>query len=157
MDSRRQREAAARATVVVRAAAACELATHAVEMRKVAASEARAATSRATAASGAALSEAAALAAAVREARAAHEARVHTATSCAASAAARVARVVALCGSVRCVRQRPYARPSHQRGVRLHTPSDDEEEQDVVKNFEQDVAKKEELNGAAATKEGELP
>jgi hypothetical protein len=154
MDSRRQREAAARATVVVRAAAACELATHAVEMRKVAA---RAATSRATAASGAALSEAAALAAAVREARAAHEARVHTATSCAASAAARVARVVALCGSVRCVRQRPYARPSHQRGVRLHTPFDDEEEQDVVKNFEQDVAKKEELNGAAATKEGELP
>jgi hypothetical protein len=41
--------------------------------------------------------------------------------------------------------------------VRLRTPFDDEEEQDVVKNFEQDVAKKEELNGAAATKEGELP
>jgi hypothetical protein len=63
----------------VRAAAACELATHAAEMRKIAASETRVAASRATAAREAAsASEAAALEAAAREARA------HTATSPAA-------------------------------------------------------------------------
>jgi hypothetical protein len=71
-------------TAAVRAAAACELATHAAEMRKIAASETRVAASRATAAR-----EAAALAAAALEA-AAREARAHTATSPAAVRASAV-------------------------------------------------------------------
>jgi hypothetical protein len=43
-----------------------------------------------------------------------------TAARASAAAAARVA--------MRRFRQQPYARPSHQRGVRLRTPSDDEDE-----------------------------
>jgi hypothetical protein len=64
-------------------------------------------------------------------------------------------RAVALRESVRCVRQRPYAGPSRQRGARLRTPSDDEEDGAAVKK-EQDIVKMEEPNGAAATKDHEL-
>jgi hypothetical protein len=101
-------------------AAAHELASRAVETRELTASEARAA----------AVHEAAALAAAVLEA-VAHEAAMHTAA----------ARAVALRGTVQCVRQQPYARPSHQHGARLRTPFNDE---DAAKKEEHDVAKKEE-------------
>jgi hypothetical protein len=87
----------------------------------------------------AATSEATALA------RAAREVAAHTVAAREASADARAMRAVALCGSVRCVRQRSYARPSRQRGARLHTPSDDEEDGVAVKKKEQDVAKKNQM------------
>jgi hypothetical protein len=67
-----------------------------------------------------------------------------------ASSSARVA--------ARRFRQQPYARPSRQHGLRLHTPSDDEDEVVVLAKVEEgvkeekmdtgDVVKKEEQDGA---------
>jgi hypothetical protein len=64
----------------------------------------------------------------------------------AARSAVAAARAAAIRWSVQRVRQRPYAWPSRQRGARLRTPSDDEEEQD---GLDGDAAKKEEHDGAA--------
>jgi hypothetical protein len=90
---------------------------------------------------------AAALEAAAREARATREVAV---LATAARSAVAAARAAAIRWSVQRVRQRPYAWPSRQRGARLRTPSDDEEEQD---GLDGDAAKKEEHDGAA--KEGD--
>jgi hypothetical protein len=126
-------EASAAAARVVAARAAAE---RAAVTREVAAHEASAAREASAYA-------AAALEAAAREARATREVAV---LATAARSAVAAARAAAIRWSVQRVRQRPYAWPSRQRGARLRTPSDDEEEQD---GLDGDAAKKEEHDGAA--------
>jgi hypothetical protein len=74
-------------------------------------------------------------------------------------AAARASAATAARVAARWFRQQPYARPSRQRGVRLRTPSDDEDEvvgpakvEEGVKEEEKmdtgDAVKKEEQDGA---------
>jgi hypothetical protein len=109
-------------------------------------------TAREASADAAAAREATALAAAALEAaaRATREAAVLATAARSAAATSRAVRAAAVRWSVQRVRQRPYARPSRQRGARLCTPSDDEEEQD---GLDGDAVKKEEHDGAA--KEGD--
>jgi hypothetical protein len=131
-------EASAAAARAVAARAAAE---RAAATREVAAREASA--------DAAAAREATSLAAAALEAaaRATREAAV---LATAARSAVAAARAAAIRWSVQRGRQRPYSRPSRQRGARLRAPSDDEEEKD---GLDGDAAKKEEHDDPA--KEGD--
>jgi hypothetical protein len=130
---RSEASAAAARAVAARAAAERAAATREVAAREASAdaAAAREATSLAAAALEAAAREAAVLATAARSAVAA-------------------ARAAAIRWSVQRGRQRPYSRPSRQRGARLRAPSDDEEEKD---GLDGDAAKKEEHDDPA--KEGD--
>jgi hypothetical protein len=98
----------------------------------------------------------AAAAAASREApAAAAAARAEAAAARVATAAARAAAARGSASQrVRQVRQHPYIRPSRQRGARLRTPSDDEDEVVGPAKVEERVKEEEKMDtGDAAKKE----